>query len=193
MTAATDAELLAKARAGSEDALSELLDRLEDGVLDYLDRRTGPRVRRFVSVSDLRQETLLRAAGILRQLPSDASVADFKALLCRNAEWMIKNAARDLGRLDGESALAGRSADVAGSRVPTPSGEAGANDELDWLESLFEKLAPEAARILRLRLAERTFKEIAAELEISEDAARKRHTVATERLRALMQRPEAGD
>jgi len=168
------------------EALEALIDLSQPQVQDYLERRTGARLRRFVSVSDLRQETLLRARGIIDTLSPEASVEDFRALLFQNAEWMIRNAARGSERLHGESAAAAPQAEVTHERVPTPSSDVALNEEVRWLNGLIDQLDEEAAQLVRMRMAGRTFREIAEGLSVGEDAARKRYSVAAEKLRALM-------
>jgi RNA polymerase sigma-70 factor, ECF subfamily len=64
---ASDAELMARVRAGDRDAFGDLVDRHKDAVVNYLTRLTGSRDR----AEDLGQETFLRlfrsAAGYVEQ------------------------------------------------------------------------------------------------------------------------------
>src|SRR5260370_635899 len=54
--AASDAELMARVRAGDREAFADLVDRHKDAVVNYLTRLTGNRDR----AEDLGQETFLR-------------------------------------------------------------------------------------------------------------------------------------
>src|SRR5262249_5298495 len=64
---ASDADLMARVRAGDRDAFGDLVDRHKDAVVNYLTRLTGSRDR----AEDLGQETFLRlfrsAGGYVEQ------------------------------------------------------------------------------------------------------------------------------
>lgn len=179
---ARPSELLRRARVGSPEAVEELVKRCSPSLEAYLRRRAGARLQRFTSIADLRQEVLLRGVDALRLLPDDATLEDFQALLQRHAQWALGGAARRVQRIDGESVAHG--GDAAGPPAPTRSeGDVTRQDERRWLEQQIAELEEPLAAVVRLRLQGRTFAEMADELGVGEDAARKRYLRASLLLR----------
>lgn len=175
-------DLLKRARAGSREALDELVERCSPALEAYLRRCSGPRLKRFTSIADLQQEVLLRGVDALRLLPDDATLDDVQALLQRHAQWAIGGAVRRARRVDGESAAP----DPGPSATPDPTrseGDVTREDGQRWLARQIEDLEEPLAAVVRLRLAGRTFAEMSQELGVGEDAARKRYLRASLLLR----------
>jgi len=180
----SDPDLLRRARAGSREAIEELVERCSPMLEAYLRRRSGARLKRFTSISDLRQEVLLRGVDALRLLPDDATLDDFQALLQKHAQWAIGGAVRHAQRVAGESATP----DAGPTATPTRSeGDVTREDDQRWLARQVEELEPPLAAVVRLRLAGLTFAEMSRELGIGEDAARKRFLRASVLLRRRRQ------
>lgn len=177
-------ELIRRARAGSREAVDALLERFTPVVEDYLERRVGPRMRRHTSISDLRQDVLMRLDYALGALGPEASFADLQALLLRHAQWAIGRAARSARAFAGESA-GGDHRTPSSTPAPEPTrGDVTRNDELARLAADVGALEPALAEAVHLRLEGKTFGAIASALGIGEDAARKRLLRAALILRA---------
>ena len=125
-------DLVEAARHGSRSALDELVRIASDDLRSYLERRTWGQIRRFVSVEDLLQETLLEVEKVLERLPSGANQRDFTAMLCRAGEWKIRTALRRTQHLAGESAAKEPPTNKTSS---TRSGEVTREDDRHWVQS----------------------------------------------------------
>ena len=180
MTDAPRDDLVRLAQEGRAEALDELLAQASPLLRRYLERRVGTRLRRFVSVSDVEQEVLMQALQVLRRLPPDASVEDFRALLFQHARWSVGKAVDRNRRAHGQSS-------AGDGTVPQPSRSFGSvtrADEVGWLRERIDRL-PEGQRdVVTRRMEGRTFGEISVDLGIGEDAARKRFLSAALRLKA---------
>ena len=174
--------------------MNHLLERCSPLLDAFLRRRVGGRLNRFVSLADLRQDILLRGVRALSALDSEATVADFEALLLQHAGWAIKNAARKHNASVGESVAHG--AEGVPDRAPVPKSAEGTvtrADERRWVLDLLSELSDAHRSVVERRLARKTFAEIGAELGIGEDAARKRFLAASDRLRGLSKRGSRKD
>ena len=173
-------DLVRLAQEGRAEALEQLLARASPALRRYLDRAVGARLRQFVSVSDLEQEVLMQSMQVLRRLPPEASVDDFRAFLFKHAQWSVGRAVDSHRRSHGQLS-------AAAEGIPQPSRTLGTvtrADEAGWFRERVEQL-PEAQRAVVIRRSEGcTFAEIGAGLGIGEDAARKRFLSAALRLRA---------
>jgi RNA polymerase sigma-70 factor (ECF subfamily) len=180
-------ELIERARKGDSEARGELYLRFEEMLRAYLDRRTGPRLARAVSLSDLCQETFVGAMDALRVLPTGATIDDFRGILLRHARWMVGKQAEKHRGFRGESVLGdGVAADRVAGNEPS-AGEVTRRDEASWLADLVEQLDPGQAAVVRLRLAGRSFADIAAELSIREGTARQRYLRGSRALRRMVE------
>lgn len=167
-------DLVRQAKHGSREAYESLLAQCEPVIRAFLANQLGSRLKRHTSLSDLHQEVLMRGAEALRALPDDAEVDDFRALLLMHARWAIGKAVRRGRNFAGESVV---TPEFGPQATPTPTASQGVvtrGDEMAWLAAEVDGLEAPLAAAVRLRLQGRTFAEIAAELGIGEDAARKR-------------------
>ncbi len=179
--------LIRAAREGSEAACAELVRLTGETVRAYLGRHVGRSLSRRVSLADLSQETYARVFRSLADVPDDADLELFRARLVRHAEWVIRDAARSLRHLVGESA-AGEEPDRDLCEPPPASsmGDVTRRDEAAWLQRLVGKLDPAYADIVRRRLSGESFAAIAARRGEPEATARKRYERAYRRLRELV-------
>ena len=180
-------DLIERARAGDSQARGELYVHFEGTLRSYLDRKTGAKLARAVSLSDLCQETFLGALDALRVLPSGATLDDFRGILLRHALWTVGKQVEKHRAFRGESVLGEA---VPDARVPAsePSeGDVTRRDEAGWLAELVERLEAEQAAVVRLRLDGRSFAEIAAELSIREGTARQRYLRGSRALREMVE------
>jgi RNA polymerase sigma-70 factor (ECF subfamily) len=84
---ATDAELMARVRAGDRDAFADLVERHKDAVVNYLTRLTGNRDR----AEDLGQETFLR---LYRSVAGYVEQGYLRAYLFRIATNLVRSEER---------------------------------------------------------------------------------------------------
>lgn len=173
-------DLLQRAKDGDERARTELIAAHEARLRRYLERRSGARLRRDVSGSDLLQEAFLRVFAALRAMPDDASIDTFRRWLYRHADWVLQNHGRAAARHDGESAAeppASVAAEVASTGAVTHA------DEVAWLRALLARLPAKYADVVRLRLEGLSFEIIGERLGIDAAAARQRFARVLQTLR----------
>ncbi len=187
-TTRSDQALVRQARTGSREAYEHLLVWCEPEVRRFIATRSGAKLRRYTSHSDVLQEVLLRGTDALRVLPDGATAGDFLNLLLQHAQWAIGKVVRRSRRFAGESALAPGGGPEA---TPTPSNPVGSvtkADEASWLTAQVSALEEPLAAAVSLRLHGLGFAEIARRLGIGEDAARKRLVRAALLLRERAER-----
>ncbi len=179
-----DSELIRSARLGSREALSTLLARSSPMVEAFLNRQIGKKLRRQVSIADLRQDVLMQALDGLKQLSSEATLSEFNALLRQRAKWSVLNAVRSSKRLVGESRIGedpGRLVAAGASR--TSMGSVTRSDFCIGVQGLVDGLPAELRDVVRLRMSGMPFQVIGDRLDISADVARKRFSRASRILR----------
>ena len=175
--------LIRAAQAGEEAAMDELYVRTCDRLQAYVGRISGARLLRHVVPVDVAQDTYLRVFRSLEALRTDANVDDFWLLLRRNAMWVVRNHGARLGWQQGESAL-GQAG--PGQVVDGPSREAGSvtrRDEASWLEGQLDEIDSKQRDVVRRRMQDQPFRDIAREVGGSEEAVRQRYSRAIRSLR----------
>ena len=183
-----DADALVRAATGGDAAArSTIAERLGVLVERYLESSAGAGVRRFASVSDLRQEVLLDLDDLLARLRPGAGWQDVEALAIQRARWRVQKAARSRRAFAGESMAGGA------GRLDAPDSLAseGAVTRADRIAALRERLdvlEPEQREVVERRLSDITFQEIGARLGLPESTARYRFLTALGTLRASMER-----
>lgn len=178
--------LIERARRGDTAAAGRLIELSRPGLRTYLESRVGPALRRHTSIGDLEQEVLLRIPDLVPRLRESASFDELTGLLLKNARWVIHNAVRTGQRFQGESLAP---ADPGPASQQGSQGSVTRADENARLAALVEELEPELADVVRLRLADRTFVDIASQLGIAEATVRKRYMTAARILRAHWGKP----
>ena len=172
---------LVAARAGSASAMGELMESVRPRLRAFLRQSVGSALRRHVSISDLEQEVLLGAQGLVDRMNEDARPSDLHALVLRHAHWAIGKAARSSREIRGESVLGASQLDPA-TPVPT-MGDVTAADEFDRVQQVLEGMPEDLRVVVRLRQQDLTFEQIGASLGLGPDAARKRFLRAARLLR----------
>lgn len=184
--------LVEAAKGGDLEARGILLTRYEGLVRNYLKKRMGERLERYASVDDLLQEVLLRGAQGIEKLRPGARGDDLRGLLLKHAQWVLSVRGRRSGGFVGESVLQEGPAPENGTSPvvdlpePAPSmGPVSKGDRDRWLKQLASRLDGKYTDVLHLYLKGKSYREIAAELTITEETARKRFLRAASKLKDL--------
>jgi len=183
---------LSAARAGSKDALGQILQACRGYLLLVAERKLDPHLHAKGGASDLVQETLLdayRAFDQFRGNSQDDLRRWLRRLLLNNlvtfARRYRKAGKRAIGR---EVALeAGNSSLVPGEKlaaaVPTPSQQAIAREQVEAIQKALVRLPDDYRLVILLRYQEgRSFEEIGRLMELTPNAARKLWLRAIKRL-----------
>jgi RNA polymerase sigma-70 factor (ECF subfamily) len=188
----TAAQWLAGARAGSREALGQVLETFRGYLLLVANRELDPELRAKGGASDLVQETFLEAQRDFGGFHGD-SVEELRAWLRRLLLNNVANftrqyrerAKREVGRevpLEAGNSSHERGAGLAAD-TPSPSGQAVAQEQAEALARAMQRLPPDYRRVLALRHDEqRTFEEIGRQMQRTANAARMLWLRAVERL-----------
>jgi RNA polymerase sigma-70 factor (ECF subfamily) len=190
-------QLLAAARAGSSEALGQVLEAHRAYLLHIAGQELDPQLRAKGGASDLVQETFLEAQ---RDFASFQGVADdelraWLRQLLRNNVANFSRAFRDTGKraIDREVPLqpGGSSEDwvsqLAGAGS-SPSAHARGAEQAQALQSALSRLPEDYCQIILLRHQEGlTFGEIGQRLGRTENAVRKLWARAVERIQQLLE------
>jgi RNA polymerase sigma-70 factor (ECF subfamily) len=192
----TDADLLARARAGQEDAVAELFARHRQRVRAAIALRLDRRVAARIDVSDVLQETYVEA---VRRLPGYLEGPDmpFELWLCWLAREQVltchrrhlgadmRSVRREMGPLPADSSAQVVSA-LAGP-ASSPSRHLAAAEMTERLRLALQQLTEDERDLILWRHFEQlSNQETARLLHVSEAAASKRYVRALERLRVLL-------
>jgi RNA polymerase sigma factor (sigma-70 family) len=179
---ASDGELLA-ATCSRPEAFAAFYDRYETSVVGYFTRRTGdPEV-----AADLTAEVFAAALGAAHRYRPETPTA---------AGWLFTIARNTLAK----SVRRGRVEAKARRRIGISEAVALTSEELErvesaacadgWVVELLEQLPAEQRQAVRARiLEERSYPDIAGELETSELVIRKRVSRGLSNLRAELEKP----
>ncbi len=166
-------QLIEQARAGSREALSELLDRYRDHLHGIASEHiTGPTAARL-DASDVVQQTCLSVYKKIAEFDGQEP-PQFAAWLRQIHERNISNAIRD--QLHAQKRAADREerfvdGNEPAARQTSPSGRAIRNEEADRLARALEQLPDDERRALHLRYFEQqTLPQICEEMELTKDA-----------------------
>jgi RNA polymerase sigma-70 factor (ECF subfamily) len=189
-------QLLAAARAGSPEALGQVLETFRAYLLLVADRELDPEVRAKGGASDLVQDTFLEAQRDFERFQG-TSAEELRAWLRRVLLNNVANftrqfrqrAKRDVGRevsLEAGGSSHERGASLAADML-SPSDEALAQEQAQALAQAMERLPPDYRRVLALRHEEQlTFEQIGQKMERTANAARMLWLRAVERLQKEM-------
>jgi RNA polymerase sigma-70 factor (ECF subfamily) len=182
---------LLQARAGSREALGELLEAYRNYLLLIANRQLDPGLRAKGGASDLVQQTFLEAQQAFDGFHGGSAElqAWLRQLLLHNlanfARCYRGTVKRQVGRevsLDADTP----SGEAGGGPVgdtPSPSGEAMAHEQAETVQRALERLPEDYRQVIVWRYQEgRSFAEIAERFGRSENAVRKLWFRAIERL-----------
>jgi RNA polymerase sigma-70 factor (ECF subfamily) len=188
--------LLEDARAGSSQALGQLLEACRPYLLVVANRQFDPDLRRKAGCSDLLQDTFYDAQRDFSRFHGETQ-DELRAWLLR---ILLNNLAETAQRyrgtckrqVDREVSLAGHP-DSAGDDAlvdtgPSPSAQAMAREQDDEVERVLRRLPEHYRDIIRLRHHERLpFAEIGQRTGRSAEAARKVWMRALEQMRQILE------
>jgi RNA polymerase sigma-70 factor (ECF subfamily) len=187
---------LAEARAGSREALGQVLETFRGYLLLIADRELEPELRAKGGASDLVQETFLEAQRDFSRFHGN-SAEELRAWLRRVLLNNVANftrqyrerAKREVGRevpLEAGGSSHKRGAGLAADTI-SPSGQAVAHEQAEALARALERLPPDYRQVLALRHEEQlTFEEIGQKMQRTANAARMLWLRAVERLQKEM-------
>jgi RNA polymerase sigma-70 factor (ECF subfamily) len=185
------AEFLQSAKAGSRSGLGKLLESFRPSLESMAVRRLGQRLRRRMSSSDLVQETMLSAGKEFDSFRG-ASPDEFQNWLrelfhSRLVDGLRRHQVAEMRRQDLEDDRASLSG--IADQNPTASKLAALNEDARQLLNALRDMPSEYQTILRMRyLDDRTFEDMAAELNVSVATVWRRFQEAVEGLQILLQR-----
>lgn len=186
------AQWLPAARAGSAQALGQVLEACRGYLLWIAQRELDPDLKAKGGASDLVQETFLKAQRHFAQFRGD-SEADLKAwlrqLLLNNLADFTRlyrgTAKRRVGReapLGADSSARGLAAGLAADAL-SPSGQAIEHEQAQAIQQALGRLPEEYRRVIVYRYHdERSFEDIGRLMGLSPNAARKLWVRAVKRL-----------
>jgi RNA polymerase sigma-70 factor (ECF subfamily) len=192
--------LIARARAGSSEALGRLLEQYRQHLLALASRGLDARAQARESPSDVVQQTFLEAQRDFRQFGGDEP-----GQLRRWLERILRTTLEDLRNRHGrQRRRVDRERPIPDSNqpgyqaltadLPSPPDGAAAREEAERLARALNKLPEHHRRVIELRsLQQRPFAEVAEILQVSEDAARMRWFRAIDALRQEMKREHEPD
>jgi RNA polymerase sigma-70 factor (ECF subfamily) len=186
------AQWLPAARAGSAEALGQLLEAYRNYLLWIATRQLDPELKAKGGASDLVQETFLKAQQHFDQFQGDDegdlrawlrqlllnNVADFtrmyqqtaKRRVGREAALQTDSTGPDLGR-------------KIAADTPSPSGQAIQKEQFEAIQQALKRLPEEYRQVIVYRYQEeRSFEEIGRLMNLTPNAARKLWVRAIKRL-----------
>lgn len=192
------AEWLPAAQAGSPEALGQVLEACRAYLLLIAQQELEPALQAKGGASDLVQQTFLEAHqdfGQFHGSTPDALLAWMRRLLLTNLanfrrdyRRLKRRAAREVALPDGDSSRQG--AGGLRGKTPTPSARAMRDEQTEGLERALQRLPEDYRRVVQLRYREeRSFEEIAAIMQRSQNAVRKLWSRAIERLQQELDTP----
>jgi RNA polymerase sigma-70 factor (ECF subfamily) len=184
------AHWLPEARAGSSEALGQVLETCRGYLLVIAEQELEPAFRAKGGASDLVQQTFLEAQrdfAAFQGTTQEALLAWMRRLLLNNLANFRRDYRRNKREVTREVALlSGDSSRREGglrAGTPTPSTAAMRNEQAENLERALARLPEDYGRVIQLRYREeRSFEEIAVLMQRSQNAVRKLWSRAIERL-----------
>jgi RNA polymerase sigma-70 factor (ECF subfamily) len=189
------AQWLPAARAGSSEALGQVLEACRAYLLLIAQQELDPKLQAKGGASDLVQQTFLEAQrdfGRFEGRTHAALLAWMRQLLLNNLANFRRDFHRDKRRVTREIALpagdsSARRGDLAAG-TSTPSVAMMGVEQTEALERALAKLPEDYRRVIHLRYREeRSFEAIAELMQRSQNAVRKLWSRAIERLQQELQ------
>lgn len=198
-TPPSDAErLLPAARAGSKEALGQLLEAYRSYLLFVVAQELDPALRAKGGASDVVQETILEAyKDFARFQGGEEELHAWLRRLLRNNVANFARRYRDTGKrqMSAEIPLEGGDPSARWGQTliggdSTPSAHAAANEQAEALEKALQRLPDDYRQVILLRYREElAFEEIGRVMERSANAVEKLWLRAIERLRQELEKP----
>ena len=196
-----DFDLVQRARAGDQSAVTELMSKYRDRLLRMVTLRMNRRLRARVDAADIVQEASVEALRVLDRYLENPPLPFFLWLRQLTGEKLIQAHRRHLGAqiraADREVSLyrgalpEATSESIAAQlvgRIPSPSNQAIQAETKLRLQEALNSMQPIDREVLVLRHFEHlNGAETALLLEISHAAVKKRYIRALERLQKLME------
>jgi RNA polymerase sigma-70 factor, ECF subfamily len=192
------ARWLPQARAGSQDALGQMLEGFRAYLLLIANRQLDPDLQPKGGPSDLVQETFLEAqrdfAGFHGDSPEEFQAWLRQLLLHNLANFARRYRGTTKRSLDREVRLEPEMPSGAGAGIaadaPSPSGQAMAREQAQAIEQALARLPEDYRQVIVWRYQQgRSIAEIAQQMQRSENAVRKLWLRAVERLQQEMEQP----
>src|SRR6476660_1737019 len=193
------AQWLPAARAGSREALGQVLEAARQYLLTIARQEFDADLRAKNSPSDVVQETFVEAQRAFGQFQGDTEaelLAWLRQLLLhrvgklrrRYRDTQKRRLAREVA-LGGDDSSGGLAAGLMAD-TPSPSGQAMEHEQDEVLQAALERLPEDYRRVIALRYEQQLpFEEIGRLLQRSPDAARKLWARAVERLHEELDPP----
>jgi RNA polymerase sigma-70 factor (ECF subfamily) len=192
------AQRLSAARAGSREALGQVLEACRGHLLLMAQRQLGPLLQAKAGASDLVQGTLVDAVRDFAQFQgrSEGELLQWLRRLLQNNLADFIRQYRETGKRQIEREVrieaGGSSAERGGlaGALPSPSGEVMAREQAAALCQILERLPDDHRRVIVMRYQEeRSFDEIGSLLGLTANAARKLLMRAIERVNRELEAP----
>lgn len=190
-------ELLKRARAGSQEALGELIQRYRPYLMKIARDQGDTNLQAKEGDSDIVQDACTKAYEVFRQFQG-ATSAEMRAWLrkillrrlsdLRDEYFALKRNIRAEVSLQDLASKSGHGDHLEGS-VSSPSEQVVRQEERDMLETALKRLPELDRAIIEMRQKEgRAFADIARQLNLSEEAAQKRWARAIQTLQESVRR-----
>lgn len=172
------ARLIAEARAGSDEALSRLVESCRPYLMFIANNEIDPNIRGKVGASDVVQESLIAAHAMLPDFQGDTQYelrAWLRRILLNDLQDTRRKFVTDKRNVEREIPLRtdSRLIDVVNPDF-TPRTEAQVAEETQLLRMAVEKLPDDYQQVIRLRnWQQQSFPEIATVMNRSSEAVRK--------------------
>jgi RNA polymerase sigma-70 factor (ECF subfamily) len=189
--AATSADLLARAKQGSDAALNLLYEQCAGRLLAYIRLRLGRELRAKLESRDILQATLMKSLTHLHELKG-AETGSLVAWLAKIAEHEIRDRAdyHQRHRRDAAREIAVDDASPIAVQARSALSQVILDEQARLLEEAMDTLSPAHREIILLRkFEELTFPEIAKRLGKTDDACRMVFARAMTALTMALQAP----
>jgi RNA polymerase sigma-70 factor (subfamily 1) len=189
-------QLVKKVQEGDKEALEKLCERYLGRIHRLARQRLGPKLRRRMDSMDVSQDVIIRVLASIDnfEIKTDASFLSWVSKLVENTVRdqadHVKAAKRDIDKEYIPNNLSETQDDPMINLLaidPKISQQLQLKDDVIRLESTMDSLKEEQREVILLRnYTEMSFKEMGAQLDCSEDAARMKYVRAMDALTDAM-------
>lgn len=192
----TSLNLVHAARNGDRKAFEEFVNRYFERVLRIVRARVGPKLRARQDSMDLAQNAIIRVIeGLERFDPeSEGALINWISKLVENEirdqvefhDAQKRRISKEVAILPSTESRAGLEGQLGDVFQRSPSQQVALKEEILRLEKALDKLESGKEAIILREYSGLTFREIAKELNVSEDAARMQYVRAMDKLTDLI-------